>query len=52
LERFLIQQGYMMRTPRGRVAPAHAYRHFGLAPPPGSEASATGDLFNGDSDPG
>jgi len=32
LEPFLIQQGYMMRTPRGRVATSHTYRHFGLAP--------------------
>jgi Holliday junction DNA helicase RuvB len=30
LEPFLIQQGYLMRTPRGRVATARAYRHFGL----------------------
>ena len=47
LEPFLIQQGYMMRTPRGRMATASAYRHFGLAPPPRSEASI-GDLFSGD----
>jgi Holliday junction DNA helicase RuvB len=33
LEPFLIQQGYLMRTPRGRVATARAYRHFGLAAP-------------------
>jgi len=32
LEPFLIQQGFMMRTPRGRVATSHAYRHFGLTP--------------------
>jgi Holliday junction DNA helicase RuvB len=31
LEPFLIQQGFLMRTPRGRVATVHAYRHFGLA---------------------
>jgi Holliday junction DNA helicase RuvB len=31
LEPFLIQQGFLMRTPRGRVATDHAYRHFGLA---------------------
>ncbi|HEX2567796.1 MAG TPA: Holliday junction branch migration DNA helicase RuvB, partial [Burkholderiales bacterium] len=31
LEPFLIQQGYLQRTPRGRVATASAYRHFGLA---------------------
>ena len=32
LEPFLIQQGYMMRTPRGRIATPFAYEHFGLAP--------------------
>jgi len=32
IEPFLIQQGFMMRTPRGRVATKHAYRHFGLKP--------------------
>ena len=31
LEPYLIQQGFLMRTPRGRVTTAHAYRHFGLA---------------------
>ena len=31
LEPYLIQQGFIMRTPRGRVATANAYRHFGLA---------------------
>lgn len=30
LEPYLIQQGYIMRTPRGRVLTAHAYLHFGL----------------------
>jgi holliday junction DNA helicase RuvB len=32
-EPFLIQNGFLMRTPRGRVATAHAYRHFGYTPP-------------------
>ena len=36
-EPFLVQQGFLQRTPRGRVATAMAYRHFGYAPP------ATGD---------
>jgi Holliday junction DNA helicase RuvB len=31
LEPYLIQQGYLQRTPRGRMATANAYRHFGLA---------------------
>ena len=33
LEPYLIQQGYLMRTPRGRVATNLAYQHFGLAVP-------------------
>ena len=33
LEPYLIQQGYLMRTPRGRVATSLAYQHFGLAVP-------------------
>jgi Holliday junction DNA helicase RuvB len=33
IEPFLIQQGFMMRTPRGRVATRHAYLHFGLSVP-------------------
>ncbi len=33
LEPFLIQQGYLMRTPRGRMATKTAYQHFGLRPP-------------------
>jgi holliday junction DNA helicase RuvB len=42
LEPFLIQQGFLQRTSRGRIATALAYRHFGLAPPaPGAAA----DLF-------
>ncbi|HGN0868042.1 TPA: Holliday junction branch migration DNA helicase RuvB [Providencia alcalifaciens] len=32
LEPYLIQQGFIQRTPRGRMATAHAYSHFGLAP--------------------
>ncbi|MFM7274467.1 MAG: Holliday junction branch migration DNA helicase RuvB [Gammaproteobacteria bacterium] len=35
LEPFLIQQGYMLRTPRGRVAARAAWLHFGLQPPRG-----------------
>jgi len=33
IEPFLIQQGFIMRTPRGRVATKHAYLHFGLQMP-------------------
>ncbi len=37
LEPYLIQQGFMMRTARGRVATKNAYLHFGLRPPSSSE---------------
>jgi Holliday junction DNA helicase RuvB len=33
LEPYLIQQGFMARTPRGRVVTRHAYEHFGLPAP-------------------
>ena len=42
LEPYLIQQGYLMRTPRGRVATQQAYQHFGLPMPKGL---ASGDLW-------
>ncbi|MCS7100731.1 MAG: Holliday junction branch migration DNA helicase RuvB, partial [Burkholderiaceae bacterium] len=35
IEPFLIQQGLLQRTPRGRVASVAAYRHLGLVEPPG-----------------
>ncbi len=46
LEPYLIQQGYLMRTPRGRVATQQAYQHFGLPMPKGL---ATGDLWAAES---
>jgi Holliday junction DNA helicase RuvB len=36
-EPFLIQQGFLQRTPRGRAATPAAYRHFGFGPPPGAD---------------
>jgi Holliday junction DNA helicase RuvB len=36
-EPFLIQLGFLARTPRGRVATALAYRHLGLTPPSRSD---------------
>jgi Holliday junction DNA helicase RuvB len=33
IEPYLIQQGFLQRTPRGRVASSSAYRHLGLQPP-------------------
>jgi Holliday junction DNA helicase RuvB len=38
LEPYLIQQGYLMRTPRGRVATSLAYQHFGLKVPKSLES--------------
>ncbi|HET7222420.1 MAG TPA: Holliday junction DNA helicase RuvB C-terminal domain-containing protein, partial [Rhodanobacteraceae bacterium] len=37
LEPYLIQQGLLARTARGRIATAKAWRHFGLKPPRGAE---------------
>ena len=42
LEPYLIQQGYLQRTPRGRMATPLAYQHMGL---PGQNPSATGELW-------
>ena len=42
LEPYLIQQGYLMRTPRGRVATAKTYLHFGLPVPERSGDPAQG----------
>ncbi|MES1925236.1 Holliday junction branch migration DNA helicase RuvB [Salinisphaera sp. T31B1] len=44
IEPYLIQQGFMMRTPRGRMATQATYRHFGLALP-ANRASVATDLF-------
>ncbi len=41
LEPYLIQQGFMLRTPRGRMATPQTYLHFGLKPSDG----VSGDLF-------
>jgi len=40
LEPYLIQKGYIMRTPRGRMATRHAYQHLGLKPPKKMEAAS------------
>ena len=45
LEPFLIQQGFLMRTPRGRVATRTAYLHFGLSPKAGEALPKEDDLF-------
>ncbi len=43
LEPYLLQQGFLMRTPRGRVVTAKAYLHFGLKAP--VQEPESGDLF-------
>ena len=43
IEPYLIQQGFIMRTARGRMATRTAYQHFGLKLP---ERPGTGELFN------
>ena len=48
VEPFLIQQGFIMRTPRGRVAAPRAWDHLGLTPPQsqaGQPGSGQGGLF-------
>jgi Holliday junction DNA helicase RuvB len=50
LEPYLIQQGYIMRTPRGRVVTRHAYLHFGLNLPKRMGDSPVADLFDGDTE--
>jgi Holliday junction DNA helicase RuvB len=46
IEPFLIQQGYIMRTARGRVAARNAYLHFGLTPPAVERGGGTLGLFD------
>ena len=41
IEPYLIQQGYLQRTPRGRIATLAAYRHLGVTPP-----NRDGDMFD------
>ena len=43
IEPYLIQQGYLQRTPRGRIATLAAYRHLGVTPPQRDNS----DLFGG-----
>jgi Holliday junction DNA helicase RuvB len=47
LEPFLIQQGYITRTSRGRMATAKAYQHFGLDQPGNKNNNDNADLFSG-----
>jgi len=45
LEPYLIQQGFLMRTPRGRTATQAAYLHLGFSADRRAEMPGTGDLF-------
>ncbi len=49
IEPFLIQQGLLMRTPRGRMATRSAWLHFGMDAP--QQTNAEPDLFTGSRDP-
>ncbi|MBK8456572.1 MAG: Holliday junction branch migration DNA helicase RuvB [Phyllobacteriaceae bacterium] len=44
IEPYLIQQGFIQRTPRGRMLAANAWKHLGMEPPPGL-AGAQANLF-------
>ena len=46
VEPFLIQQGFVQRTPRGRLLTPHAFKHLGLAAP--KDSAAQMGLFAGD----
>jgi len=46
-EPYLIQQGLLMRTPRGRVATPAAYQHLGMSPPPAVDTAPQSGLFDG-----
>jgi Holliday junction DNA helicase RuvB len=47
IEPFLIQQGFMLRTPRGRIATKHAYLHFGIKAPDKFVVTQNTNLFEG-----
>ena len=46
IEPYLIQQGFLQRTPRGRLLTSHAFRHLGLAEP--AREAPLGGLFDED----
>ncbi len=48
IEPFLLQQGFIQRTPRGRMACAKAYAHLGMRAPPNSEKASAGQASPGD----
>ncbi|MEO8459965.1 MAG: Holliday junction branch migration DNA helicase RuvB [Dokdonella sp.] len=46
LEPYLIQQGFLVRTARGRMVSNKGWRHFGLTPPPRAASPQIGELFD------
>src|ERR671927_282403 len=44
-EPYLVQNGFLQRTPRGRMATSHAYRHFGYTPPAPTPPNGQTALF-------
>ena len=48
IEPYLLQQGFISRTPRGRMVTAHAFAHLGLATPSGFEGAQTTLFEDGD----
>ena len=46
VEPYLIQEGFLQRTSRGRVATRNAYQHFGLTAPPRAEPPDSPGLFD------
>jgi Holliday junction DNA helicase RuvB len=49
IEPYLIQKGFVQRTPRGRILTPHAFKHLGI-PEPSRETAAQFGLFGGDAD--
>ena len=49
VEPFLIQQGFVQRTPRGRLLTPHAFKHLGLATPAAASVAQFG-LFDPDAE--
>ncbi len=49
MSRWMIQEGFIMRTPRGRVATVRAYKRFGYEPPTDGGAGAENALGGGQS---
>ncbi|CAN5863990.1 Holliday junction branch migration DNA helicase RuvB [soil metagenome] len=49
IEPYLLQQGFIQRTPRGRMVCAKAYTHIGLTPPPQIQAGGQAGLFEEES---